>query len=84
MTLTGKQKVTFSIDTEIIEILKELQVTYSFKSMPAVIDEAVKSYKKQKKLEKWKKGYEIAQNDNAILSQELELADSGDLGYYDK
>ncbi|KAF0590002.1 hypothetical protein CINF_0304 [Candidatus Campylobacter infans] len=84
MTLTGKQKVTFSIDTEIIEILKELQVTYSFKSMSAVIDEAVKSYKKQKKLEKWKKGYEIAQNDNAILSQELELADSGDLGYYDK
>lgn len=82
--LTGKQKVTFSIDTEIIEILKELQVTYSFKSMSAVIDEAVKSYKKQKKLEKWKKGYEIAQNDNAILSQELELADSGDLGYYDK
>ena len=84
MTLTGKQKVTFLIDTEIIEILKELQVTYSFKSMSAVIDEAVKSYKKQKKLEKWKKGYEIAQNDNAILSQELELADSGDLGYYDK
>ena len=84
MTLTGKQKVTFSIDTEIIEILKELQVTYSFKSMSAVINEAVKSYKKQKKLEKWKKGYEIAQNDNAILSQELELADSGDLGYYDK
>lgn len=84
MTLTGKQKVTFSIDTEIIEILKELQATYSFKSMSAVIDEAVKSYKKQKKLEKWKKGYEIAQNDNAILSQELELADSGDLGYYDK
>lgn len=82
--LTGKQKVTFSIDTEIIEILKELQVTYSFKSMSAVIDEAVKSYKKQKKLEKWKKGYEIAQNDNAILSQELELADSGDLSYYDK
>ena len=84
MTLTGKQKVTFSIDTEIIEILKELQATYSFKSMSAVIDEAVKSYKKQKKLEKWKKGYEIAQNDNAILSQELELAESGDLNYYDK
>ncbi len=84
MTLTGKQKVTFFIDTEIIETLKELQVAYSFKSMSAVIDEAVKSYKKQKKLEKWKKGYEIAQNDNAILSQELELADSGDLGYYDK
>ncbi|WP_103588580.1 hypothetical protein [Campylobacter concisus] len=84
MTLTGKQKVTFSIDTEIIEILKELQATYSFKSMSAVIDEAVKSYKKQKKLEKWKKGYEIAQNDNAILSQELELAGSGDLNYYDK
>ena len=84
MTLTGKQKVTFSIDTEIIKILKELQATYSFKSMSAVIDEAVKSYKKQKKLEKWKKGYEIAQNDNAILSQELELAGSGDLNYYDK
>lgn len=84
MTLTGKQKVTFSIDTEIIEILKELQATYSFKSMSAVIDEAVKSYKKQKNLEKWKKGYEIAQNDNAILSQELELAGSGDLNYYDK
>ena len=84
MTLTGKQKVTFSIDTEIIEILKELQATYSFKSMSAVIDEAVKSYKKQKKLEKWKKGYEIAQNDNPSLSQELELAGSGDLNYYDK
>ena len=40
--------------------------------------------RKQKKLEKWKKGYEIAQNDNAILSQELELAGSGDLNYYDK
>lgn len=84
MTLTGKQKVTFSIDAEIIETLKELQATYSFKSMSAVIDEAVKSYKKQKKLEKWKKGYEIAQNDNAILLQELELAGSGDLNYYDK
>ena len=84
MPLTGKQKVTFSIDAEIIEILKELQATYSFKSMSAVIDEAVKSYKKQKKLEKWKKGYEIAQNDNAILLQELELAGSGDLNYYDK
>ena len=44
MTLTGKQKVTFSVDAEILETLKELQETYSFKSMSAVVDEAVKSY----------------------------------------
>lgn len=84
MILTGKQKVTFSIDTEIVEILKELQAAYSFKSMSAVVNEAVRSYGKQKKLEKWKKGYEIAKSDRAILSQELELAESGDLIYYDK
>ncbi|WP_298790056.1 hypothetical protein [uncultured Campylobacter sp.] len=84
MTLTGKQKVTFSIDVEILETLKELQETYSFKSMSAVVDEAVKSYKRQKKLERWKKGYEIAQSDKIISSQELELARSGDLSYYEK
>lgn len=84
MTLTGKQKVTFSVDAEILETLKELQETYSFKSMSAVVDEAVKSYKRQKKLEKWKKGYEIAQSDKIISSQELELARSGDLSYYEK
>lgn len=84
MALTGKQKVTFSIDVEILETLKELQETYSFKSMSAVVDEAVKSYKRQKKLERWKNGYEIAQSDNIISSQELELARSGDLSYYEK
>ena len=84
MALTGKQKVTFSIDVEILETLKELQETYSFKSMSAVVDEAVKSYKRQKKLERWKKGYEIAQSDKIISSQELELARSGDLSYYEK
>ena len=84
MTLTGKQKVTFSIDVEILETLKELQETYSFKSMSAVVDEAVNSYKRQKKLERWKKGYEIAQIDKIISSQELELARSGDLSYYEK
>lgn len=84
MTLTGKQKVTFSIDVEILETLKELQETYSFKSMSAVVDEAVKSYKRQKKLERWKKGYEIAQSDKIISLQELELARSGDLSYYEK
>ena len=84
MTLTGKQKVTFSIDVEILETLKELQETYSFKSMSAVVDEAVKSYKRQKKLERWKKGDEIAQSDKIISSQELELARSGDLSYYEK
>lgn len=84
MTLTGKQKVTFSIDAEILETLKELQETYSFKSMSAVVDEAVKSYKRQKKLERWEKGYEIAQSDKVISSQELELARSGDLSYYEK
>ena len=84
MTLTGKQKVTFSIDVEILETLKELQETYSFKSMSAVVDEAVKSYKRQKKLERWKKGYDIAQSNKIISSQELELARSGDLSYYEK
>ncbi|MEE3776643.1 hypothetical protein V2I28_03970 [Campylobacter sp. CX2-4080-23] len=84
MTLTNKQKVTFSIDSEVIAILKELQTTYSFKSMSAVVDEAVKSYKRQKKLERWKNGYDIAQNDSQILSNELDLAESGDLVYYDK
>jgi len=84
MTLTGKQKVTFSIDVEILETLKELQETYSFKSMSAVVDEAVKSYKRQKKLERWKKGYEIAQSDKIISSEEVELARSGDLSYYEK
>ena len=84
MALTGKQKVTFSIDVEILETLKELQETYSFKSMSAVVDEAVKSYKRQKKLERWKNGYEIAQSDKIISSQELELARSGDLSYYEK
>ena len=84
MALTGKQKVTFSIDVEILETLKELQETYSFKSMSAVVDEAVKSYKRQKKLERWKKGYEITQNDDVISSQELELARSGDFSYYEK
>ena len=52
--------------------------------MSAVVDEAVKSYKRQKKLERWKNGYEIAQSDNIISSQELELARSGDLSYYEK
>ncbi|NLK67042.1 MAG: type II toxin-antitoxin system CcdA family antitoxin [Campylobacteraceae bacterium] len=81
---SSKQKVTLSLDVDMVNTLKELQTTYSFKSMSAVVDEAIKSYKQQKKLEKWKNGFEIAQNDNSILSAELELADSGDFDYYEK
>ncbi|WP_257791971.1 hypothetical protein [Campylobacter mucosalis] len=44
----------------------------------------MKSYSKQKKLEKWKNGYEIAKGDSGIMTEELELAQSGDFNYYDK
>lgn len=47
--------------------INELKKQYGFKSVSALISEAVKNYKKQKRIEKWKKSNaEILKNPHWI------------------
>lgn len=82
--ITTKQKVTFTTDKSVIEVINELKNQYGFKSVSAVISEAVRSYKKQKRIEKWKNSYKAVMQNPQWMEEEIELANSGDNTYYEE
>jgi len=79
---TSIEKVTFNIPLELKEqviILKdELKV-----SLSAIYNEAIANYIKQKELEKWQKGVNMALKDQEYMTISKELgSDNGDIYEY--
>lgn len=64
--------------------INELKKQYGFKSVSAVISEAVKNYKKQKRIEKWRNSYKAIMQNPHWIQEEIELANSGDNTYYEE
>lgn len=58
--MANSTKITFTANPGLKETLKALKDEYGFKSVSAVIEEAVSSYKKS---QKWEKGYRLATKD---------------------
>ena len=76
------EKVTFNIPVElkeqVVALKEELQVSLSH-----IYNEAIASYIKQKELNKWQKGIQLALDDKAYISHISELSqDSGDIYEY--
>ncbi len=79
---TSIEKVTFNIPLElkeqVIALKNELKV-----SLSAIYNEAIANYIKEKELEKWQKGVEIALNDKEYINMTQELtSDNGDIYEY--
>ena len=77
-----REKVTFNISSELkrqVMVLKdELQV-----SLSVIYNEAIASYLKQKELERWEKGVDIALEDKEYMQLLQEMgSDKGDLYEY--
>nr|MBP3725209.1 hypothetical protein [Campylobacter sp.] len=64
--------------------INELKKQYGFKSVSALISEAVKNYKKQKRIEKWRNSYKAIMQNPHWIQEEIELANSGDNTYYEE
>lgn len=76
------EKVTFNIPAElkeqVVALKDELHV-----SLSCIYNEAIANYIKQKELEKWQKGVELALDDKAYRSLTEELSqDTGDIYEY--
>lgn len=82
--IATKQKVTFTTDKSVVEAINELKKQYGFKSVSAVISEAVSSYKKQKRIEKWKRSNAEILKYPEWIKEEVELANLGDNAYYEE
>ena len=82
--IATKQKVTFTTDKSVVEAINELKKQYGFKSVSAVISEAVSSYKKQKRIEKWRNSYKAVMQNPEWIKEEVELANLGDNTYYEE
>ncbi len=76
-------KITFTAPISLKETLLELKDTYHLKSVSAVIEEAVKNYKKQKELEKWEKANAALLENPILIEESLALSEEGDNRYYD-
>jgi post-segregation antitoxin (ccd killing protein) len=79
---TSTEKVTFNIPLElkeqVISLKEELKI-----SLSAIYNEAIANYIKQKELEKWQKGVDMALTDQKYMSLTKELcADNGDVYEY--
>jgi post-segregation antitoxin (ccd killing protein) len=79
---SSTEKVTFNISTDlkkqVMALKKELNV-----SLSTIYNEAIANYIKQKELEKWQKGIELALKDKEYLDNAKELgSDSGDIYEY--
>jgi len=79
---TSIEKVTFNIPLElkeqVITLKDELKV-----SLSAIYNEAIANYIKQKELEKWQKGVDMALNDKEYMALTKELgSDNGDIYEY--
>jgi len=76
------EKVTFNIPTElkeqVIALKDELKV-----SLSSIYNEAIANYIKQKELEKWKRGVDMALADQEYMELNKELgSDNGDIYEY--
>jgi len=76
------EKVTFNIPTElkeqVIALKDELKV-----SLSSIYNEAIANYIKQKELEKWKRGVDMALADQEYMALSKELgSDNGDIYEY--
>ena len=76
------EKVTFNIPSELkaqLAVLKdEMHISFS-----AIYNEAIANYVKQKELEKWRKGAELAMEDKEYMALSEEFGgDQGDLYEY--
>jgi len=79
---TSIEKVTFNIPLElkeqVIALKDELKV-----SLSAIYNEAIANYIKQKELEKWQNGVDMALNDKEYMALAKELgSDNGDIYEY--
>lgn len=81
--MANSAKITFTANPGLKETLKALKDEYGFKSISAVIEDAVNSYKKLKESQKWEKAYELAAKDVEYQKFLDELSsDDGDLCEY--
>jgi predicted transcriptional regulator len=79
---SSTEKVTFNISLDlkkkVVALKDELNV-----SLSAIYNEAIANYIKQKELEKWQKGIELALKDKEYLDNAKELgSSSGDIYEY--
>ncbi|KYJ86571.1 CopG family ribbon-helix-helix protein [Sulfurovum riftiae] len=76
------EKVTFNIPSELKEQLVALKDEMHI-SLSAIYNEAIANYVKQKELEKWQKGAELAMEDKEYMALSEEFGnDQGDLYEY--
>jgi len=76
------EKVTFNIPVElkeqVVALKEELHVSFS-----TIYNEAIANYIKQKELEKWQKGVDMALKDKNYMNLSQELSqDAGDVYEY--
>jgi post-segregation antitoxin (ccd killing protein) len=79
---TSVEKVTFNIPIElkeqVVALKEELKV-----SLSAIYNEAIANYIKQKELEKWQRGVDMALGDEDYMALTKELgSDTGDIYEY--
>jgi post-segregation antitoxin (ccd killing protein) len=79
---TSVEKVTFNIPIElkeqVVALKEELKV-----SLSAIYNEAIANYIKQKELEKWQRGVDLALGDREYMALTKELgSDTGDVYAY--
>jgi len=79
---TSIEKVTFNMPLElkeqVVALKEELKV-----SLSAIYNEAIANYIKQKELEKWQKGVDMALHDQEYMALTKELgSDNGDICEY--
>ena len=79
---TSIEKVTFNMPLElkeqVVALKEELKV-----SLSSIYNEAIANYIKQKELEKWQKGVDMALNDQEYMALTKELgSDNGDICEY--
>jgi len=79
---TAVEKVTFNMPLELKEQVIALRDELKL-SLSAIYNEAISNYIKQKELEKWQKGVDMALHDEAYIALAKELgSESGDLYEY--
>jgi len=76
------EKVTFNIPIELKEQVVALKNELKI-SLSTIYNEAISNYLKQKELEKWQKGVDIALKDQDYMALTKEIgSDSGDVYEY--
>jgi post-segregation antitoxin (ccd killing protein) len=79
---TSIEKVTFNIPLELKEQVVALKTELNV-SLSAIYNEAIANYIKQKELEKWQKGVDLALENEEYMALTKELgSDNGDVYAY--